>query len=135
MTSRVAVDTDVFSYMLKQDTRRARFERHLERAEPVLSAMVVAELYRWALIHKWGPRRQQALEDAIRRHIVVPLTPTTSRIWADVFVARNRMGRRIGESDCWIAATAIEFGIPLVTNNERDFANIANLTVLGPHGA
>jgi tRNA(fMet)-specific endonuclease VapC len=132
VSGRVAVDTDVFSYLLKQDTRRTHFEPHLKDRELLLSIMVVAEVRRWAFQHGWGARRNQALEDAIRHHVVAPLTATTAQLWAEIYVARARKGRRIGESDCWIAATAIEFNVPIVTNNTRDFEGILNLRVLGP---
>jgi tRNA(fMet)-specific endonuclease VapC len=132
VTGRAAVDTDVFSYLLKQDTRRYQFEPHVKNRELVLSVMVVAEVRRWSLQHGWGALRLQALEDAIRTHVVVPHTAQTARLWAEVSLARSRQGRRIGESDCWIAASALEFGIPLVTNNTKDFEGIPGLRVLGP---
>ena len=33
----------------------------------------------------------------------------------------------IGDNDIWIAATALEFGLPLVSNNQKHFARIAGL--------
>lgn len=38
----------------------------------------------------------------------------------------------IGFADAIIAATALDIGAALITRNEKDFKNIANLTVLNP---
>ncbi len=38
----------------------------------------------------------------------------------------------IGFADAIIAATALDIGAVLITRNEKDFKNIANLTVLNP---
>ena len=33
-------------------------------------------------------------------------------------------------ADCWIAATALEHGLELVTHNPRDFAGIPGLIII-----
>lgn len=38
--------------------------------------------------------------------------------------------RPIGAADALIAATALALGIPLLTNNKRDFEGIEGLTVI-----
>ncbi|MBI2071534.1 MAG: type II toxin-antitoxin system VapC family toxin [Gemmatimonadetes bacterium] len=40
-------------------------------------------------------------------------------------------GRLIGTNDLWIAATAVAFGKPLVTQNQREFRRVPRLQVLG----
>jgi tRNA(fMet)-specific endonuclease VapC len=39
-------------------------------------------------------------------------------------------GTLIGTNDLWIAATALVHGMPLVTNNLKDFRRIPDLVVL-----
>ncbi|MES2107154.1 MAG: type II toxin-antitoxin system VapC family toxin [Bacteroidota bacterium] len=44
-----------------------------------------------------------------------------------------RKYKRIKTPDAIIAATAIAHNYTLITNNEKDFINIANLKILNPH--
>ncbi|QFG02917.1 PIN domain-containing protein [Tepidiforma bonchosmolovskayae] len=69
---RVLVDTDVLSYLLRNDSRAAQFAPLLEGRVIVVSFQTVAELYRWALERGFGERRMQELEGLLRRLVVVP---------------------------------------------------------------
>lgn len=44
-----------------------------------------------------------------------------------------RKGKKIKTPDAIIAATALAFGYTLITNNEKDFANIKGLKIVNPH--
>ncbi|GAB3018914.1 hypothetical protein GCM10027051_24970 [Niabella terrae] len=44
-----------------------------------------------------------------------------------------RKGKKIKTPDAIIAATALAYGFTLVTNNEKDFANIKRLKFINPH--
>ena len=51
---------------------------------------------------------------------------TASDIYADLY----KRGQMIGDADILIAATALQQGIAIVTNNESHFARISGLQVL-----
>jgi predicted nucleic acid-binding protein len=36
----------------------------------------------------------------------------------------------VAAADAWIAATALVYGVPLITHDPRDFAGVAGLRVL-----
>ena len=40
-------------------------------------------------------------------------------------------GLHIGDNDLWIAATALNFGLPLVSNNKKHFARVPGLDLRG----
>ena len=42
----------------------------------------------------------------------------------------RRSGKPIAVADAWIAATALSYGVPLVTHNVGDFAGLPGLTVI-----
>lgn len=44
-----------------------------------------------------------------------------------------RKGKKIKTPDAIIAATAIAYDYTLITNNEKDFANIKGLKIINPH--
>jgi predicted nucleic acid-binding protein len=44
-----------------------------------------------------------------------------------------RKGKKIKTPDTIIAATALALGYTLITNNEKDFANIKGLKIMNPY--
>ena len=41
----------------------------------------------------------------------------------------EQRGQIIGANDLWIASHCLQLGLTLVTNNEREFSRIPNLTI------
>jgi predicted nucleic acid-binding protein len=42
----------------------------------------------------------------------------------------HKYGNPIDTADAWVAAVALLFDIPLVTNNRRHFENVGNLKII-----
>lgn len=68
--------------------------------------------------------------------LLAPFTPIeigTELAWHASRVARNLkgLGLHIGDNDVWIAATALAYRLPLVSNNARHFARVDGLKLLG----
>jgi predicted nucleic acid-binding protein len=130
----VVVDMDVVSFAFKGDTRAALYDPHLMGKLLVLSFMTVAELDLWALERRWGRRRQQRMEDNLRRFAIYPYNRVLCQKWAEVTREADRKGRSIQTADAWIAATALVAGVPLVTHNAADFRGVAGLTIITEPG-
>lgn len=130
----VVLDTDVFSFIFKRDTRAALYAPHLDDAQPCLSFQTVAELRYWALVRRWGEPRQRSLDASLARYILFPYDDAMSRHWAEVTAHRRRLGRPIECGDAWIAAAALRHRILLITHNARDYENIPGLKLLS-HGS
>jgi tRNA(fMet)-specific endonuclease VapC len=130
----VLLDTDVFSLFFRRDSRSVQYDNDVRGKVRCLSFASVAELRFGALAGGWKEQRIQQLEAAIDRTVILPGDNETTRQWAIVRAARQRVGRPIASEDCWIAATALRYGIPLVTHNGRDYETIENLKLIS-HGS
>ena len=126
----VVVDTDVVSFLYKRDTRAMLYRQHLDGQLPIISFMTLAELLKWTVARSWGARRRQDLLNYLRRYRVEHSSPEMCRRWAESSDGARRAGRPILTGDAWVAATALTYGVPLVTNNPADFAGVPGLTVI-----
>jgi predicted nucleic acid-binding protein len=126
----LVVDTDVASFVFKNDTRAALYNPHISGHMLTISFQTLAELDLWTLAAGWGERRKQQLDRYLRRFIIEHSSPALCRRWAEVMDDGRRRGRPIATADAWNAATALLLGIPLVTHNSGDYAGVVGLTVI-----
>lgn len=125
----ILLDTDVFSFVLKGDSRASAYAQLIQGQRLVLSFMTVAELFQWARVRRWGNRRISHLEQALTTYLIVPADIEMCRLWGQVRAERQSIGLPISPQDAWIAATALRHNLPLVTHNAADFEKIASLDV------
>jgi predicted nucleic acid-binding protein len=126
----VLLDTDVFSFVFKRDTRAKLCEPDLIGDQACLSFQTVAELRFWANVRRWGKSRRQNLELSLGRCVVLPYDDALASHWADITASRRGLGKPIGCGDAWIAAAALRYGLPLLTHNAIDYADISGLQVI-----
>jgi tRNA(fMet)-specific endonuclease VapC len=126
----LVIDTDVVSFLFRGDTRADWYRSQLAGKVLTLSFMTVAELDQWALEHQWGAPRQQRLAEHLADYLIHPYDRDLCRWWATVRVACRRIGKPIEGADAWIAATALLYGIPLITHNSDHFSRVPGLTVI-----
>lgn len=129
MTGPVVVDTDVISYLFKEDSRSLAYRDILQDCELTISFMSLAELHRWATRSGWGRARLSRFDYFLDLFLVLHSDEALCRRWAEVTEARFQAGRPISCADTWVAATALELGCPLVTHNSRDYEMIPTLEV------
>ncbi|MBL8203019.1 MAG: type II toxin-antitoxin system VapC family toxin [Blastocatellia bacterium] len=126
----VLLDTNIVSYLFKGDSRADQYAPHLLQQELAISMMTVAELFQWAGIRNWGTVRIAQLEALLNSYTILPSDLETCRSWANVRVERHNLGHPISPQDAWIAATALRYGVSLVTHNPSDFQKITGLSVI-----
>lgn len=115
---------------MKGDSRAAAYALHLQGQTLAISFMTVAELFQWAAVRNWGPQRVQRLEATLQNYLVIPFDVAVCRLWGQVRAACQTVGQPISVQDAWIAATALQHNIPLVTHNPSDFQAIQGLTII-----
>ncbi len=127
----ILLDTNIVSFVLKGDSRVKSYVPYLQGQHLAISFMTVAELYQWAAIREWGDRRIKRLEQTLlTNYTVLSFDMTLCQIWGDVRAKRRAMGNPISPEDAWIAATALQYDLPLVTHNPKDFRNIPDIEVI-----
>ncbi len=125
--STVLVDTTVASFLhpRKRGTEiREKYNAHRTNRILALSFQSVAELWHWAETCGWGEKARNELDTFLRRFLIIPWDYELTRIWARVMRKSSQIGRRFEVGDCWIAATAIQRRIPLLTR-DRDFVGLS----------
>lgn len=127
MNAALVVDTDVFSYVYKADTRGNLYTAHLAGNQLHLAFSTVAELYRWTIRHGWGQARVNNLRSTIAHYSILGWDDAVAWEWARLMSAK---GRPMNPADAWVAAVAIRHAMPLVTHNRKHFEGIPGLTVI-----
>lgn len=79
--STILLDTDVVSYLFKQDSRRAYYTPYLLNHELAIAIMTVAELFQWTTMRQWGEARVQRMESWLERFMILPVDIETCRAW------------------------------------------------------
>jgi tRNA(fMet)-specific endonuclease VapC len=126
----IVVDTDVVSFLFKNDSRARSYLAHLYDRQWLISFMTEAELEQWALLSNWHSKRISWLRIFLGRFVIVPSSHDLVLKWAEVMVAGRRAGRRLETADAWIAATAVLYDAPLITHNASDYSGVPGLNVI-----
>ena len=117
MASLILVDSDVLIDVLRKDAMAETVLTALGSASPLgISIVSRMETIRGC----WNFEVKQQAEKLLRRFQVVALDGAISRR-ADELVSQYYLGHNLEIPDALIAATAIEYDLPLLSKNQRDF--------------
>ena len=130
MAGYVLLDTDVYSYLSRGDSRGDAFRSAVAGRRLCLSFATIAELYKGAVGRNWGSEKVKQLGADLQRYLVIGYDFGLARTCGGLLAERDRAGRKMPEFDAWIAATALRHDIPLATNNRRHFEGIPGLTLV-----
>jgi tRNA(fMet)-specific endonuclease VapC len=129
----LSLDTNIVIAIM---TRRsplavARFHDAVKARTPLmLSVVVLLELEYGAEKSLHPDRNRSRIVDFLQAPLeVLPFTQQDARHAAALRADLERQGRPIGPYDVQIAAQALDRGLTVVTDNEREFRRIAQLQV------
>jgi tRNA(fMet)-specific endonuclease VapC len=126
MSGRYLLDTNILIAVLNNDA--AVYRRLSSAPESLLSVISVGELLRGA----YGSQRVEANLRRIRsmtaRMVVISCTVETAEAYASIKQRLRSKGRPLPDNDIWIAASAQQHGLVLVSR-DRHFHQIDGLTV------
>jgi len=128
--ARFLLDTNICIYISRQRPPPvlARFQQ-LQHGEAVRSVITYGELV-------YGAEKSQLREQAKRQLAelagllpVMALPSRAGQFYGAIRAALEAKGEMIGNNDLWIAAHAQAASLILVTNNEREFRRVPELTI------
>jgi len=116
------VDTGVFGARLTPRSALGSQYRPLVDGRPAfISFQTVAELSYGARLARWGDARTARLRMLIASAETVWPGPALVDVYAQLRVecvrAGHALGQRVHDADRWIAATAIQLGVPLIAHD------------------
>jgi predicted nucleic acid-binding protein len=109
------------------------------KAVQFISVVTVGELRKGAILLPLGAKRtriERSIEVLIPARFgdrILPVTQAIAERWGALDAQRQQIGRPLSVVDGMIAATAIEYGLTVVTRNVRDFANLG-VGIFNPEG-
>jgi tRNA(fMet)-specific endonuclease VapC len=127
---RYLVDTD---WVIDHLHGRAQVVRRLEELAPDgigLSILSLAELYEGVYFSTTPQDNENALQDFLGGVDVLTLDDDICRIFAQERGRLRAAGMLIGDFDLLIGATALHYGLTLLTNNRRHFERLTDLDIV-----
>lgn len=128
---KLLLDTNICIYIIKQRPATV-LKRFLEyRVGDIgISSITLSELHYGVAKSAHREKNAKALDEFIIPLEVVSFDEEAAHIYGDIRAVLERAGTPIGSMDMLIAAHAISLGIPLVTNNTREFERITALNII-----
>ena len=125
------VDTNVVSYIFREDTRGESYKKLLKGNLLMIAAQTFAELEALPLVNKWSEWRCEKLQNFVETDFtMLEVDKEICLKWAAVKAEMKKTGKTMEVGDIWIAATALTYGISLVTHNAKHFIGVSGLTVI-----
>ncbi len=117
-------------YLMKGGSLAEAYAPHVQGRLLAISFITVGEMYFGAENRNWGKKKRNILEKTLRNFVVIPYDHEIARCYGRLVAERRRQGKPIAPNDAWIAACTVRHGVPLVTHNAKDFADISGLELV-----
>jgi tRNA(fMet)-specific endonuclease VapC len=128
---KLMLDTNICIYIIKQQPA-AVLKHFLEYqiGDIGISSLTLAELRYGVAKSTHQEKNATALDEFIIPLEVVAFDEEAAHFYGEIRSSLEKAGTPIGSMDMLIAAHALALGIPLVTNNTREFVRIPNLNII-----
>ena len=128
---KLLLDTNICIYIIKQQPA-AVLKHFLEYqiGDIGISSITLSELRYGVAKSTHREKNTKALDEFIIPLELVSYDESAARVYGDIRAALEKAGTPIGSMDMLIAAHAVSLGIPLVTNNAREFLRVPSLKII-----
>ena len=128
---KLLLDTNICIYIIKQQP--ATVIKHFleyQVGDIGISSITLSELRYGVAKSKHREKNAKALDEFIIPLEVVSFDEDAAHAYGEIRATLEKSGTPIGAMDMLIAAHAVSLGIPLVTNNAREFARIPAINII-----
>lgn len=124
---RYLLDTNIVSALVRDPG--GPITEHVRRAgeSAVCTSIIVAAELRYGAARRGSSRLTAQLEAVLAALDVLPFEAPADAVYGELRARLEASGLPIGGNDLLIAAQAVALGHTIVTDNEREFAGIADL--------
>jgi tRNA(fMet)-specific endonuclease VapC len=130
MTDAVVIDTMIAGWLFSRSKEAVPYRPHITGRPIVVSFVTVAEIRYGAIKAGWGENRREDVEAQLSAMQVVRPDNDLVNVYARMRAACAKAGHGLHakdhEADRWIAATAIRYGLRLISH-DRIFENVPDL--------
>ena len=128
---KLLLDTNICIYIIKQQpvTVLKRFLEY-QIGDIGISSITLSELCYGVAKSTHREKNANALDEFIIPLELVTYDESAAHVYGDIRAALEKAGTPIGSMDMLIAAHAVSLGIPLVTNNTREFLRVPTLKII-----
>jgi tRNA(fMet)-specific endonuclease VapC len=118
------VDTDILSFYFKGDSKVIdRFSAYLKEFDLINISIITYYEILGGLKFKNAEKQIREFEEFITNNNIIHISEPSAKISGDIYANLRQRGITIGTSDILIAGIAIENGLTLITNNEKQVAS------------
>lgn len=128
---KLLLDTNICIYIIKQQP--AEVLKHFleyQIGDIGISSITLSELRFGVAKSTHREKNAKALDEFIIPLEVVPYDEAAAHVYGDIRATLEKAGTPIGSMDMLIAAHAVSLGIPLITNNTREFLRVPSLKII-----
>jgi tRNA(fMet)-specific endonuclease VapC len=125
---RYLLDTNIVSDLIRNP--QGRVAEHIKRIgeQKVCTSIIVAAEIRYGATRKASPHLTSQVEAVLGAMDVLPFEAPADAAYGSIRTRLEQAGKPIGGNDLLIAAQAIALGHVLVTDNQKEFVRIEDLT-------
>jgi tRNA(fMet)-specific endonuclease VapC len=128
---KLMLDTNICIYIIKQQPVTVlKCFLEYQIGDIGISSITLSELRYGVAKSIHQEKNTKALDEFITPLEVVSFDEDAAHVYGDIRATLEKAGTPIGSMDMLIAAHAVSLGIPLVTNNTREFVRIPTLIVI-----
>ncbi len=126
--TRYLLDTNIVSDLIRDPHGRVTKRIAALGESRVCTSVIVAAELRYGAAKKDSPKLTAQLQAVLGALEILPFEPPADRVYGTLRARLEKAGLPIGGNDLLIAAQTLALGFCIVTDNEREFGRIEELS-------